>query len=200
MLAISSPTLVDRTADLARLQAAWQEVVAGRPRLLVLAGEAGIGKSRLLHEFALGVVDQGGRSVTGACMQLGEMPLAFLPVAEIVRRLARSGDAAAATALDPSRRELAALVPGLVDGAATDELATADLSGPAARSRLFEAILGLLQRLTDERPLLVAVEDAHWSDAATRDLITFLSRNLDAERLLLLLTVRTDDMSRSHPV
>ena len=200
MLAISSPTLVDRTADLARLRAAWQAVVAGRPRLVVLAGEAGIGKSRLLHELAADVVAQGGRSVTGASMQLGEMPLAFLPVAEIVRRLARSGDTAALAALDPARRELAALVPGLLDGTADGDAAPLDLSGPAARSRLFESILGLLQRLTDDRPLLVGVEDAHWSDAATRDLVTFVVRNLDTERLLLVLTVRTDDVPRSHPV
>ena len=75
-----------------------------------------------------------------------------------------------------------------------------DLSGPAARSRLFEAALGLVQRLTDDRPLLIGVEDVHWSDAATRDLVAFLVQNLEAERLLLVLTLRTDGVSRSHPV
>ncbi len=223
MFAISSPTLVDRVADLERLQAAWRAVVDGRPRLVLLAGEAGIGKSRLLREFAAEVVATGGRSMTGACMQLGEVPLAFLPVAEIVRRLARSGDPAALAALDPARTELAALVPSLADGPPGsrqsrgargepdkpaepaepgdpgDDLATADLSGPAARSRLFEAILGLVARLTDDRPLLLAVEDVHWCDGATRDLLTFLVHNIEAERLLLVLTLRTDGLSRSSP-
>ena len=203
MLAISSPTLIDRVADLARLRAAWVAAVGGEPRLAVIAGEAGIGKSRLLRELAADAGDQGGRSVTGACMQLGAMPLAFLPVAEIVRRLSRSNDAAVNSALDPARRELAALVPGLegtddaIAGRGPDAV---DLSGPAARSRLFEAALGLVQRLTDDRPLLIGVEDVHWSDAATRDLIAFLVQNLEAERLLLVLTLRTDGLSRSHPV
>ena len=116
MLAISSPTLVDRSADFARLRTAWQAAVEGRPRIVLLAGEAGIGKSRLMAEFATEVVTNGGWTATGSCMQLGETPLAFLPVAEIVRRLARSGDPAVAAALDRSRPELAALVPGLADG------------------------------------------------------------------------------------
>ena len=135
VFAISSPTLVDRVADLERLQAAWRAVVDGRPRLVLLAGEAGIGKSRLLREFAADVVATGGRSMTGACMQLGEVPLAFLPVAEIVRRLARSGDPAALAALDPARMELAALVPSLADGLPGSRQARGTRGEPADAGR-----------------------------------------------------------------
>ncbi len=204
MLAISSPTLVDRVVELERLRDVWLAVEAGQPRFVLLSGEAGIGKSRLLREFGIGVEARGGRILTGACMQLGEMPLAFLPVAEMVRRLWRSGDPAADAALEPARRELAALVPALAGGeparAADGDRRAADLGQAAARARLFEAILGLFQRLAAERPLLVGIEDVHWSDPATRDLVTFLVHNLDVERLLVLATLRVDGVARSHPV
>ena len=100
VLAISSPTLVDRSADFARLRTAWQAAVEGRPRLVLLAARPGSEVEAACAEFATEVVTNGGWTATGSCMQLGETPLAFLPVAEIVRRLARSGDPAVTAALD----------------------------------------------------------------------------------------------------
>ena len=74
---------------------------------------------------------------------------------------------------------------------------TVDAVEPApgvARARLFEAILTLLGRVGERHPTLLAVEDVHWADPATRDLVTFLVRNLTRERIVLLLTLRTDDV------
>ena len=181
----------------------------------MLAGEAGIGKSRLLRELAARSEDRGGLALVGACLRLGDSPMPFVPIAEIVRPLARSPDAEVRRALDGARADLAALVPSLagegadhavsadaVDGSRPDANAppSRDLTESSARARLFEGILALAGRLAVRRPVLLGIEDVHWSDPATRDLVTFLARNLVEERILVVLTLRTDGLSRADPV
>ena len=107
-----------------------------------------------------------------------------------------TGASAARPAAGATARETpAALADGsdhaLADASAAD-LATEPAPG-VARARLFEAVLGVLGRLGERDPAVIAIEDVHWADPATRDLVTFLVRNLTRERIALVLTVRTDD-------
>ena len=203
---LSSPQLVGRDEALASLIRAIAGALAGEPRILIVRGEAGIGKSRLMREVTASL-PPGTRVLVGECLDIGAAGLPYLPVAEAFRRLARSMDEAdVARTLGPARADLAALVPEL---AATEPGGTGEaptlpsptlLTSGLAQARLFEQVLGVLTVLSDASPAVLVVEDVHWIDRATRDLLTFLARNLSRERLAIVLTVRDDDLARGHPI
>ena len=186
---LSSPVLVGRDDDLERLRAALDAVTAGTPRIVVIGGEAGIGKTRLITEFAAAAVRDGSRVLVGGCLDLAEGGPPFLPFVEALRRLVRETPAdRRADVLGPAGAELARLVPDLTEG-------TTDSGEPIPsieQNRLFELVLATIGRLGGDAPLVLVIEDAHWIDRASRDLITFLARNLSREPLLLVLTWRSD--------
>ena len=179
---------VGRDHDLERLVAVHEAATAGSPRIVLIAGEAGIGKTRLVSELGAAVVDAGGRVMIGGCLDLADGGLPLLPLAEALRGLARTTPwAELEKMLGPVRPQLARLVPTLgEDGSATDE--------PLATARMEEGVLAILGRLAADRPTLLVFEDVHWIDRASRDLVTFLARNLAAEPMLLVLTCRTEDV------
>jgi len=189
---VSSPVVIGRDAPLAALEGALGATNRGS-RIVVLAGEAGIGKSRLLAEFVERARGAGVRTAVGGCLDLADGGPGFLPFIEAFRRFVREVPRVEREALlgEPGR-ELARIVPDLVDHAGADP-------GPVVvdQGRLFEVVLGLVARLSVASPLVVAVEDAHWIDRSSRDLVTFLARNLGRERVLLVLTWRTEYLSRS---
>ena len=132
----------------------------------------------------------------GRCVDVGDGELAYAPIAGALRSLASQVDAAELDAvLGSGRAELARLVPDL----AGDDEPRPD---PAAfgKERLFEFLLGTLGRLGRRRPVVLVVEDLHWADGSTRDLLRFLVRSVAGERLALIVTCRTDDLDRAHPV
>jgi DNA-binding CsgD family transcriptional regulator len=194
--AVATPRFVGRTAELGRLEAAYAR--AGEPVTLCVGGEAGVGKTRLVTRFAAQVHGSGGRVLLGGCIELGEGSLPYAPVVEALRGLGRGLEPAALDELvGPGRPLLARLLPELGQG---DESTSAGLAvGSSAQARLFEAFLALLERLADRSPTVLVVEDLHWADRSTLDLLTFLVRNLRAA-LLLVLTYRTDELHRRHPL
>jgi DNA-binding CsgD family transcriptional regulator/tetratricopeptide (TPR) repeat protein len=208
---ISSPVLVGRDDALASLLGAIVEATAGAPRLVIVRGEAGIGKTRLLAEAA-SRMPAGTLLLTGECLDIGAAGLPYLPLAEALRGLARTvAPGLLEQVLGAGRADLAVLVPELAGEAAHEPAAgrtAADLptAPPAAmtsglaQARLFERVLGLLRALAASAPVVLVVEDVHWIDRATRDLLTFLARNLTDERLALVLTVREADLPRGHPI
>src|SRR5713101_4989289 len=91
----------------------------------------------------------------------------------------------------------------VLDQAAAEEPVVALVSGEVpgmAQQQLFGAVLGMLAELAEEAPVLVVLEDMHWADRSTRDLLTFLSRVLHRERVAVIATYRTDDLHRGHPL
>ena len=187
--AVAQPNpFVGREHDLERLVAVYEAATAGSPRIELIAGEAGIGKTRLVSELGAAVVDAGGRVMIGGCLDLADGGLPLLPLAEALRGLARTTPwAELEQMLGPVRPQLARLVPALgEDGSASDE--------PLATARMEEGVLAILGRLAANRPTLLVFEDVHWIDRASRDLVTFLARNLAAEPMLLVLTCRTEDV------
>ncbi|MBA3308178.1 MAG: AAA family ATPase [Chloroflexi bacterium] len=199
-----SPVLIGRDDDLDTLHQMLQEAAAGRPGVVVVAGEAGIGKSRLLGEVARRVTEAGGRSLIGGCLDMAGGGIPFLPLLEAMRGLNRalSPDQAAAL-FGPARSDLAGLLPELArDGEAGKSVTGAQglPDGGVPQARLFEVVLGLLDRLAADAPILLLFEDVHWIDRASRDLVTFLARNLSRERVLLALTLRTDDVAVLDPL
>ncbi|HEY7590906.1 MAG TPA: AAA family ATPase [Candidatus Limnocylindrales bacterium] len=195
MGSVSSPILVGRDRELAQLDDALDRARAGAPSLLVVAGEAGIGKSRLIAEATDRAGASGARPLVGACLDLAD-GLPYLPFVEAMRRFVRTASAEElATALGPSRREFARLLPEMPfggNGVATEE-------PPISQGTLFELGLGMIGRLGEVAPLLLVLEDVHWIDRSSRDLVTFLARNLAQERIAVVLTARTDHLPAGHP-
>ncbi len=185
-----------RSAELAGLEDALEDAIDGRPRLVFVAGDSGVGKTRLLSEFATRARDRGARILAGDCIELGEGELPYAPVVAVLRSLARDRDPVLGEIPQFARSELGALLPELGDGAPR---------GPGAvdesdQGRLFEALLWLLERIGDAAPAVLAIEDLHWADRATRAFLAFLGRNLASERLLVVGTYRADELHRRHPL
>jgi ATP/maltotriose-dependent transcriptional regulator MalT len=194
---VSSPILIGRARELERLRAALDALGEGSATT-VIAGEAGVGKTRLVSEFVELAGAQGMTVLIGGCIDLGEGALPYGPVVEALRRLVRQiSPEVLEAALGPGRSELARLLPDL--GPVTTD-APSDLSIGSAQGRLFELILGLLERLAAMSPVVFVIEDLHWSDRSTRDLIGFLVRNLRTAPVMLVCTYRSDELHRRHPL
>jgi predicted ATPase len=201
-----SPVLVGRAAELATLGTAFAAVRQGGPAALLIGGEAGVGKTRLISEFADEARAAGARVLAGGCLELGADGLPFGPFTAMLRDLVRETGADEIIGLLPgsgqAMRELARLLPELAGGGAPalGPLAVEPTPGEA-RARLFEEFLTLLERLAGERPLVVVIEDAHWADRSSRDLIAFLIGYQRALRnVLIVVTFRSDELHRTHPL
>lgn len=196
----SSPVIVGRDAELSRIAQALEVAATGRPTLVVVRGEAGIGKSRLVREAVERARAGGSAILHGACLELGGDGLPYLPLVEALRRLARETPPdRLATLLGPARADLATLLPDLAPTAGAEPPPAAPDSS-VDRARLFERFLGVLRRLGEDVPAVAVIEDVQWIDPATRDLVTFLARNVTTERVVTILTCRTDDLPPGHPV
>ena len=188
--------LVSRGPELAALRSALERARAGRASVVLVAGDAGVGKSRLVAEVAAEARADGVLVLIGHCVELGEGELPYAPVAGAVRALAAQlapGELDAV--LGPARGELARLAPDLGEGDAAPVGA-----GRFATARLFELLLGVLGRAGASAPVMLVFEDLHWADGSTRDLLRFLVRAAGEERLAVVATYRTDSLDRAHPL
>ncbi len=189
---MTSSRLVGRSAELAQLEAVVRDAAEGRPSLAFVAGESGVGKSRLVGELARRARADGVRVLSGDCVDLGESELAYAPLVGALRPLVRDCDPALDALPAQLRAELATILPTLGNGRDDD--------GVSVQGRLFEALLELLDRLSEERPVLLAIEDLHWADRSTRGFLTFLARTLCTERIAVVATYRSDELHRRHPL
>lgn len=185
--------LIGRAAELAELTAALERAAGGSAAVVLVSGDAGVGKSHLVAALTRAARGKGCAVLAGQCAELGEsMP--YLPLADALWAAAQDGAPEAAeirAALD-ARPVLKSLLPDGDGGAgAASEL---------GQQRLFGAVLGLLGELGRDRPVLLALEDLHWADRSTRHLLTFLSRVLQRERVCLIGTYRSEDLHRRHPL
>jgi DNA-binding CsgD family transcriptional regulator/tetratricopeptide (TPR) repeat protein len=194
---VTSSTFVGRAVELAELQGALVDAAAGHPSLAFVAGDSGVGKTRLVGELAARAKASGARVLSGDCVELGEGELPYAPIVAALRALARAQDPILRELPPAVRAELATLLPELADTATAPRGDSADA---AAQSRLFEALLSLLGRLGDDAPLLLVIEDLHWADRATRAFLAFLGRSLCRERVLVVCTYRPDELHRRHPL
>lgn len=192
--ALVDPTgtpMVGRSRELGELRERFAACADGDPQVVVIGGEAGIGKSRLVAEL-LRDLPGPSRVAVGHCLELGPDGPPFAPFAAVLRGLAADlGADRLAELAGPGRAELAGLAP---------ELGPAVLDDPVGRGRLFEAMATLLERCAADSPLVLVVEDLHWSDSSTRDLLRFLTRTIGEARVLFVLTYRRDELHRSHPL
>ncbi len=170
---VASPThMVGRESELEALIAALDDVRAGHPQVVLVGGEAGVGKTRLVEELARQAPD--AAVLVGACVDLGDDALPFAPFAAALR--------------EPMRAAGVADLVGLAAGESDD------------RRRLYEAVADLLEHLAAERPVVLVVEDLHWADRSTRELLAFLAGALRDAAVLTVATFRTDELHRRHPL
>jgi class 3 adenylate cyclase len=190
------PTLVGRDEQLFVLEDALLAAHRGTSHFIALGGEAGMGKTRLSAELAKRARHLHWDVLWGACSE-AELPLPYLPLVEALGNyLSVQETARIAGLLGPARRELAQLFPQLGGDAVT-----VPVGDPAqAKLRLFEAVVALLAVPAREHGLLLVVEDVHWADSATRELLDHLARRLTNMRSLLLVTYRSDELDRRHPL
>jgi tetratricopeptide (TPR) repeat protein len=185
---VSSPAFVGRLEELQVLEAARRRAADGEPAVVLVGGEAGVGKTRLVAELTTRCTSDGTRVLSGGCVPVGEGTLPYAPIVEALRALLVDLDASAVRELvGPSWSELARLLPAL------GELDRTGAPEQVAQARLFELLLGLLGRLGEQAPLVLVVEDLHWADQSTRNLLAFLVRNLRRERVLVVVSYRSDE-------
>ena len=164
---------------------------AGSTQTVLVGGEAGVGKTRLVTE-AVARLPAPARVLWGCCLDGGEQPTPYVPLVDAVRRLvADLGADRVSQAAGPGARELARLVP---------DLGPAGPDSDFGRARLLDAVAGLLERLSARETVVLVIEDVHWADHATRDLLTFLITSIRTARVLTCVTYRSDELTRQHPV
>lgn len=188
-----SPVFVGRSTELDTLNTALTRTTA-EPQALLIGGEAGVGKTRLVEEFAEAARRRGAIVALGGCVEIGADGLPFAPFSTALRQLRRELPEQLAAAASGQEEELARLLPEI--GTAARE-ARRDEQGMA---RLFELTARLLERVAADRTVVLALEDLHWADASTRHLLAYLFRTLRTGRLVVLATYRSDDIHRRHPL
>lgn len=192
---VISSSFIGRRQELAELERTLADAAAGRPKIVFLAGESGVGKTRLLSEL-IGAAEQiEGRALGGACIELGEDELPYAPLVAALRPLQRGDDPTLAELPDVNRAELSRLIPELGEPSGERESERGE-----AQRRLFDAFLELIAKLGAEQPLLLWIEDIHWADRSTRSFLRFLEASLSEERVLVLATYRSDELHRRHPL
>jgi DNA-binding CsgD family transcriptional regulator len=188
---MTSARFVGRSGQLAELEAALRDADEGRPSLALIAGESGVGKSRLADELVERARATGALVLVGDCVELGEGELPYAPLLGALRPMLRDEHPALEALPDPLRAALAAVLPGYGDRSA---------DGDYAQASVFEALLALLEALSEKRTVLLVIEDLHWGDSSTRSFLSFISRMLCNQRLMLVATYRSDELHRRHPL
>jgi predicted ATPase len=190
---VASPAFIGRAVELGRLDEVLERAEQGRPRVVLVAGDAGVGKTRLVLALADRARRRGMRVLMGGCVELGDIGLPYLPVVDALRELADDPEeagllAGAATTAPGLGRLLPGIAPGGSGGDDPDQLQVVD------------AVRAVLVGLSVRSPVLLVLEDLHWADRATRDLVTFLARTLRSGRATLVVSYRSDDLHRCHPL
>ncbi len=194
---VVSPVFIGRREEMAVLAAAVDRALAGETGFVLIEGEAGVGKTRLLRELTARAEDAGFGMLAGQCVEPGAEGLPLAPLVDMLRTLARTMPPdQLGRVLGSARPGLSRLLPEL-----TLDVQPPGLIGESPqKAQLLELVLGVLGRLGAVKPVLLAVEDLHWADRSTLDLAAFLIRSLRAARVLLVITYRPDELHRRHPL
>jgi DNA-binding CsgD family transcriptional regulator/tetratricopeptide (TPR) repeat protein len=199
--------LVARGRELDRLRAAFERAAGGVAAAVLVPGDAGVGKTRLTGELAELARGRGALVLTGRCLDAGETGLPYLPFAEALGQAGERLPAGVA-----ARPALARLLPEQAIPAIADPGRLAPDLGPMGLRRgsraeqdvgqlqLFDAVYGLLGELAEHAPVVLILEDLHWADSSTRGLLSFLLARLRTQRLMIVGTYRSDDLTRRHPL
>jgi tetratricopeptide (TPR) repeat protein len=190
--------LVAREAELSQARALWNKSSAGEGGMLLVSGEPGVGKTRLVRELCTEVRVAGDRVLVGECYAEGGAP--YAPFAQILRRAFRdgAGDELAAALPDFVLADLLTLAPSL-RLRFPDVPPNPSLDPKSEQQRLFESVVACCHSMCREAPVLVVLEDAHWADSASLALLRHLARRTRRQSLLLVATYREVELDQTLP-
>jgi DNA-binding NarL/FixJ family response regulator len=188
---------IGRAEELGRLSELLDRAEQGRRALALVAGDAGVGKTRLLAELADRAERRGTRVLVGGCMDTGDVGLPYFPFVDAFRDLGtRSEEAEIAAALTGAIPNLGRLLPSMKE----ERGSAPPPKDEFEQVELFGGVLTLLERLSESSPVLMVIEDLHWADQSTRDLLAFLVRTIRSGRVALIASYRSDELHRRHPL
>ncbi len=193
----SSLPLVGRNAEWSRLMSAWRAAATGHPQIVLISGEAGIGKTRLAEELCAWVARQGADVAAAHCYPVGGAAVAYAPVVEWLRD--RGLQARLAVLDNVWLVEVARIFPTLL--ADHPHLKSpGPLTEAWQRTRLYEALARAVLGSDDHAPLLLFLDDLQWCDQETLDWLGYLLRFADRAPLLIVAAVRKYEIDRVHPL
>jgi DNA-binding CsgD family transcriptional regulator/tetratricopeptide (TPR) repeat protein len=191
-LRASSPILVGRVREVDRLREALDVVVSGESGVVLITGEAGVGKTRLVGELGQIAATRGMRTLVGGCVEHGESIWPLAPLREVFVRLVDELDPETLDdVLGGAEDILEAFVPAAMIRGAQGSRGSRPRA-PVSVDRLAELIVGVFTRLARQRPVVLVVEDLHWSDTSTRVIFSLLAGVGGIGPLLLVGTYRPD--------
>jgi DNA-binding CsgD family transcriptional regulator/tetratricopeptide (TPR) repeat protein len=192
---ISCPVLIGRTAELTAIHLLIDRARSGKGQMVLLSGEAGIGKSRLVAEAKTYATTQGFLPLQGQCFPT-DRSCPYAPLLDLLRtHLATSSREQVATDMGLLAAALSPLLPDLLP-LASELPPLPSLAPEHEKRRLFATLAHLFLRQATQQPALLIVEDLHWSDQSSLDFLHYLARRCPASPLLVLLTYRSDEV---HP-
>jgi hypothetical protein len=190
---------VGREAELRQVQTAFDKALSGQGGLVMVVGEPGIGKTALIEQLATYATLRGGTILTGHCYEEGSLSLPYLAFVEALRSYATSRPPEALRQeLGRAAGDVARIVSEVRERLAIEPRPPADPEED--RWRLLQAVGEFLRDASKVQPLVVVLEDLHWADQGTLDLLVHLARNLGGVRLLLIGTYRDVEVDRAHPL
>ena len=188
---------VNREAEIEMLQALWEQAKSDEGKLVLISGESGVGKTRLVRELEVQAELEGARVVWGQCVESGGS--AYHPWREVLRVLVRYVEGVDEAAMQRVGPVLAALLPELWEREYMRELALpAALDPQAAQQRLNDAIVQVLHTAAGLRPTVVVIENVQWGDEATLEMLRFLTRIRGQVGLLTCVAYRDDEVGEDH--
>ena len=194
---IARGRFVGREPELALCKAAWLEAAAGARRVVIIEGEAGVGKTRLARELASQVAVLGGRVLPGECYAEGAAP--YAPIGEAIRQALAEDDGGSLNLPDFVRQDLTVLSPSLrKPGQRRTSVASGEPQ--VELQRLCESVISLFQRLSQQAPVMLLVEDLQWADSGTLCLLRHLAHRAHVTdlRLLAVLTFRPVELVQAR--
>ncbi|MFL5652663.1 MAG: ATP-binding protein, partial [Ktedonobacteraceae bacterium] len=188
---ILCPKIIGRTPEFAALGLLVEQAKGGQGHIALIAGEAGIGKSRLVSELKALALDQGFLVVQGACFPT-DLTYPYAPLLDLLRSLVASNPKASLTAaVETLARDIFPLLPELVPDQTTP---LPRFEPQQEKHRLFAVLATFFLHLSTQSPVLLIIEDVHWSDDTSLDFLHYLARRSASQPLLLLVTYRHEEM------
>ena len=197
---LAGGVFVGRQHEMGELKATLEDALSGRGRMVSLAGDPGIGKTRTSQELATYAGLRGAQVLWGRCYEEQGVP-PYWPWVQIVRSYVREREAdQLRSEMGSGARDIAEIVPEVSQRIPDLPPAPALGDPEQARFRLFDSVTSFLKSASRKQPLVVVLDDMHWADMPSLLLLQFIARELEGARLLIVGTCREAGLSRQHPL